>query len=153
MNFSTRLKLVVTSVFLAASSTAIAQESQDDEADVWGTIEDQWDAEGKGDKEWLELLLTENFSGWGNSSPAPRSKSSTMMWDRFGDEQGRMVEHELYLLAIIVEGDLAVAHYLYSSAYEDKDKDVEMNHGRYTDVLGRTDQGWKFIAWHGGDDD
>ena len=24
---------------------------------------------------------------------------------------------------------------------------------RYTDVLVRTEDGWKFLAWHGGDDD
>ena len=153
MNFSTRLTLTVTSVFLMASATAFAQDSHDDQADVWATIEEQWEAEEKGDKEWMDLLLAENFSGWGKSSPAPRSKTSTIMWDRFGDEQGRMVEHELYPLAIVVDGDLAVAHYLYSSAYEDKDEDVKMDNGRYTDVLVRSDEGWKFIAWHGGDDD
>ena len=52
-----------------------------------------------------------------------------------------------------LEGDVAVAHYLYTSASEDKDDNVEISNGRYTDVLIRTDDGWKFIAWHGGDDD
>ena len=75
------------------------------------------------------------------------------MWDRFNDGQGQMIAHELYPLAIVVEGDLAVAHYLYSSAYEDKDEEVELSNGRYTDILVRTDDGWKFIAWHGGDDE
>lgn len=153
MNVRTWLKLAVTSVLLMTSAIAFAQDSHDDQADVWSTIEEQWEAEGKSDKKWMELLLAENFSGWGKSSPAPRSKTSTIMWDRFSDEQGRMVEHELYPLAIVVEGDLAVAHYLYSSAYEDKNKDVEMSNGRYTDILIRTDEGWKFLAWHGGDDD
>jgi ketosteroid isomerase-like protein len=75
------------------------------------------------------------------------------MWDRFGDDQGKMVQHELYPLAIVIDGDVAVAHYLYTSAYENKDDEVELNNGRYTDILVRTDDGWKFIAWHGGDDE
>jgi len=153
MNFTDKVKLTVTAAFLTMSATAIAQDSDDDQADVWATIEGQWEAEKKGDKDSLELLLKDDFSGWGKNSPAPRSKSSTIMWDRFSDGQGQMIAHELYPLAIVVDGDLAVAHYLYSSAYEDKEDEVEMSNGRYTDVLVRTDDGWKFIAWHGGDDE
>ena len=63
-----------------------------------------------------------------------------------------MQAHELYPLAIIVNGDLAVAHYLYTSAWEPKDGETEINNGRYTDVLVRTEEGWRFIAWHGGND-
>ena len=116
-------------------------------------VEAQWDAEEKGDKRWIDRLLSDDFTGWGKTSPAPRSKSSTKMWDRFSDEQGRMVAHELYPLAIIVHEDVAIAHYLYSSAYEDKDGKVELNNGRYSDVLVRTADGWQFLAWHGGDDE
>ena len=48
---------------------------------------------------------------------------------------------------------MAVAHYLYSVAIKNKDGEIEMANGRYSDVLLRTDEGWKFIAWHGGRDD
>ena len=76
------------------------------------------------------------------------------MWDRFADDQGQMLEHELYFQNIVVHGDTAVAHYFYSSAYQNKNNDeVEMSEGRYTDILVRTENGWKFIAWHGGDTD
>ena len=114
---------------------------------------DQWRAEQDGDDGWIDRLLSDDFSGWPNNSPAPRSKSSTQMWDRFNDEQGSMVAHELFLMGIVVNGDTAVAHYLYTSAFEDNEGEVEITNGRYTDVLVRTDDGWKFIAWHGGDDD
>ena len=146
------LTLTVSILLLTLATPAAAQNSTDDQADVWATIEGQWDSEEQGDDEWMDQLLADNFSGWGKNSPAPRSKASTKMWDRFSDEQGQMVAHELYPLAIIVNGDVAVAHYLYTSAYEDKEDAVEMNNGRYTDVLVRTADGWKFIAWHGGDD-
>ena len=65
----------------------------------------------------------------------------------------KMLEHELYFQNIVIEGDVAVAHYFYTSAYEDKDDEVEVSNGRYTDILVRTEDGWKFIAWHGGDDE
>ena len=153
MNFSDTLKLTISAFFLMLSGTAIAQDSADDEADVILAIEDQWEAEQNGDNDWLDERLVDKFSGWPNDAPAPRSKSSTKKWDRFDDEQGKTVEHELFFQNIIVRGDIAVAHYFYTSAFEDKNHEVEVSNGRYTDVLVRTDSGWKFIAWHGGDDD
>ena len=61
--------------------------------------------------------------------------------------------HELYPLDIVVHGDVAVAHYLYSNAFEDKEGKIKVSNGRYSDVLIKTDAGWKFISWHGGDDE
>ena len=147
-------KLVLVAAGLAMFSGASAQTTPDNfDADVWLVIMDQWRAEQEGDKTWIDRMLSDDFSGWPNNSPAPRSKASTQMWDRFNDEQGSMVAHELFLMGIVVNGDTAVAHYLYTSAYEDNDGEVEISNGRFTDVLVRTDDGWKFIAWHGGDDD
>ena len=149
----TGCKLLITTVFLTISGLAFAQDNADDQADVWSIIEDQWSAEEKGDKKWVDRILDDEFSGWPKNSPAPRSKASTAMWDRFSDDQGETVAHELYPLAIVVNGDVAIAHYLYTSAFKDTDDKVEINNGRYTDVLIRTEDGWKFIAWHGGDDE
>jgi ketosteroid isomerase-like protein len=65
---------------------------------------------------------------------------------------GKMIAHELYPLSIVVRGDVAVAHYLYSSATRLTDENIEVGNGRYTDVLVRTEDGWKFLSWHGGKD-
>ena len=150
------VKLLLASALLLGFTTAFAQDSSDDQAndqaDVWAVIEGEWNSDEKGDKKWPDRLLTDQFSGWGKNSPAPRNKSSTKMWDRFNDQHGKMLAHELYPLSIIVHQDVAVAHYLYTSATESKDGELETSNGRYTDILVRTDDGWKFLAWHGGDD-
>lgn len=130
-----------------------AQDAANDQADVWAVVESQWNADEQGDKEWFEELLTEEFAGWEDSAPAPRNRASTKMWDRVMDDAGTMKAHELYPLSIIVRGDVAVAHYLYTTASEDKEGTIELENGRFTDVLVRTDEGWKFLAWHGGKDD
>jgi len=147
------LRIALLGVSLFSFATVQAQEATDDSADVWSAIEAQWDAEEKGDKKWIERLLTDDFTGWSKNSPAPRGKRSTEMWDRFTDQQGNMVAHELYPLSIVVHDDVAVAHYLYTSANEDKKNEVETTNGRYTDILVRSDDGWKFLSWHGGEDD
>ncbi|MDH4055447.1 MAG: nuclear transport factor 2 family protein [Gammaproteobacteria bacterium] len=146
------LKLVLTGVCLMGFTSTFAQDSANDQADVWTIIEGQWDAQEKGDKDWADEMLTEDFTGWLKNSPAPRSKTSTKMWNRVNEMTGKMIAHELYPLSIVVRGDVAVAHYLYRSAIQSTDESIEMGNGRYTDVLVRTDDGWKFLSWHGGKD-
>ena len=153
MTVSDKITLAIPFILLSISATALAQDATDDHADVILTIEEQWEAEQSGDDDWLDEILADKFSGWPKSAPAPRSKSSTQLWNRFQDTQGKMIEHELYFQNIAVHGDVAVAHYLYTSAYQNNDDEVEVTNGRYTDVLVRTDDGWKFLSWHGGDDE
>jgi hypothetical protein len=152
MNALKKLTLAIAALFLAFLGTAFAQDARDDATDVWIAVEAQWEADENGDDEWIDNMLADGFYGWNKNSPAPRSKSSTKMWDRFADEQGRTVAHELYPLEIVIRENTAVVHYLYSSAFRDKEGKVKTDNGRYTDILVRTDEGWKFIGWHGGDD-
>jgi ketosteroid isomerase-like protein len=147
------LKLVLTSVLLFGFASAFAEQESDDPADVWSVIEEEWNANEKGDTKWPDRLLAEDFTGWGKESPAPRDVASTKLWNRFSVQTGKMLAHELYPLSIVVHDDVAIAHYLYRSAFQPKGGDIAMSNGRYTDILVRTDAGWKFLAWHGGDDD
>lgn len=152
MKALTKFHFAISVTALLFSGAALAQDDHEDGTDVWIAVEAQWDAEENGDTKWIDRMLAEGFYGWAKGSPAPRSKSSTRMWDRFNDEQGEMIAHELYPLEIVIEGDTAIVHYLYSSAYKSKDGEVETNNGRFTDILVRTDDGWRFLGWHGGDD-
>jgi ketosteroid isomerase-like protein len=157
MTIRTTLALVAASTVMLAAQTTWAQEDAtnmaDDRADVWTTVEQQWSALEKGDSKWIDQLLTEDFSGWGKSSPAPRGKTSTKMWNRFNEENNDLLAHELYPLSIVVHGDVGIVHYLYTSASRDSKGTIETSNGRYTDILVRTGDGWKFLAWHGGDDE
>jgi len=159
MKIKNVFRMILTSVFLLAAGSVLAQGTPanpvDDQADVWAQIEATWNADAKGDNKWIDRLLTDDFSGWGKESPAPRGKASTKMWDRFNKTVSEMVAHELYPLSIVVHDDVAIAHYLFTSANKSKSKDgkIETSNGRYTDILVRTDEGWKFIAWAGGSDD
>ena len=147
------VKIFFAATAVLLSGVAAAQDTAGDQASIWAVVEKQWNAVEDGDKKWIEELLVADFSGWPKSSPAPRNKASTKMWNRFNETQGKMVAHELYPLAIVVHGDVAIAHYLYTSAYKKKDGEVEMTNGRYSDVLARTEGGWKFLSWHGGADE
>ena len=143
--------LVAILIFLFTSNTVLAQGSADDQAAVWAAVEEIWVAEERGDDDWVDTMLTGDFMGWPAVSPAPRSKASTRLWARFNADQTKGLAHELYPLSIVVHGDMAVVHYLYTMAVQTKDRQTVTSNGRYTDVLVRDDTGWKFISWHGGD--
>ena len=146
------LGTIVTLGLLIAGGPTFAQGSADDQAAVWAAVEEIWEAAERGDNEWVETMLSGDFMGWPNSSPAPRSKASTRMWARFESDQNKGLAHELYPLSIVVHGDMAVVHYLYSQAYQNRSKETISTTGRYTDILVRDGTVWKFISWHGGDD-
>jgi ketosteroid isomerase-like protein len=144
---------VLALLVMLPGTTALAQDIVDDEADVLLTIERAWEAIRKGDHDAVAEMLADNFMGWSENSPAPRSKNSTVRWMRLSEEMGKVLRYELYPLSITVNDDVAVAHYLYSLAFEGKDDGIEMSEGRYTDVLIRNGDGWQFLAWHGGKGD
>lgn len=137
---------------LFASCAAFAQEAQDDQATVWAIVEKVWSASERGDESWVDDMLLADFVGWPAASPAPRSKASMRMWANFDGDRTEGLAHELYPLSIVVHGDVAVVHYLYTSAVQNRDKESRVQNGRYTDVLVRDASGWKFITSHGGHD-
>ena len=137
---------------LCISFQGVSAQETSDESAVWAVIELQWERQQRGDKKWIEQLMSADFMGWPKDSPAPRNRASTRMWNDFGIGQGKMLQHELYPLSIVVHGDMAIAHYLFTQAVEDNQDEVTVSNGRYTDVLVRDDGAWKFIAWHGGAD-
>lgn len=146
-----RLGAVLTTIFLMAPAIGLAQDSGGDEAAVWAAVEAIWTAEERGDNDRVDDMISEDFMGWSNNAPTPRGKDSTSMWREFSSDQQKGLAHELYPLSIVVHGDMAVAHYMYTNAVQTRDKKTETANGRYTDVLIRDGDTWKFIAWHGGD--
>ena len=157
MNFNDWRGALLTTIFLLASGTAVAQDPAedqlDDHASVWAAVEGLWEAAGNGGNDWVESMLSADFVGWPNNSPAPRTKGSVRLWNTFDQQQTSGITHELYPLSIIVHGDMAVVHYLYTNAVQTRDKKTDASSGRYTDVLIRDDGAWKFISWHGGDNE
>jgi ketosteroid isomerase-like protein len=145
-----RLGAVLTTILLMSPAIGLAQDSGGDEAAVWAAVEAIWTAEERGDNDRVDDMLSEDFMGWPNSAPAPRGKDSTSMWREFNNDQQKGLVHELYPLSIIVHGDMAVAHYLYTNAVQTRDKKTETANGRYTDILIRDGSTWTFIAWLGG---
>jgi ketosteroid isomerase-like protein len=149
MKINYKLSVILLLITIVAERPALAQ-SGTDEASVWTAVERQWRAFQRNDKNWVNDMLTTDFVGWPSDSPAPRNRSSTRLWAEFDARRTETLEYELYPMSIVVHGDLAVAHYLFTTATQDKGAEPQKRSGRFTDVLVRADGVWKFISWHGG---
>jgi len=79
----------------------------------------------------------------------PRDKSSTKRWTKYGEANSKTLEQELNPVGIVVEGSVAVVHYYYSEAVENRKGERETAHGRFTDILVKDGQRWLFLAWRG----
>jgi len=132
--------------------SAHAQSWAKEQLEVWSVVQAQWEATKAKDSEWTERFLHDDFVGWANDIPAPRTRSSVANWDRLDMEDSTTLLQELTPLAIVIHGNTAVAHYVYSQTTEDNDGKRKTAHGRYTDTLVKDGENWFFLAWHGGDD-
>lgn len=144
----------VTLIFLGLSATvmtALGQSWSDKQLEVWNVIETQWKASMEKDANWTDKYLHDNFLGWANQNPTPRSKASVKKWNRYETENSTTLLQELFPAGIVVQGNTAVAHYFYSQSSEDKKGERETVHGRYTDILVKENGAWRFLAWRGGD--
>ena len=137
---------------LVLPCVAVAHEWSAEQQEVWTVIQAQWAATMEEDASWPDRFLHDDFLGWANDTPAPRGNSSEGKWSRYGMETATTLVQELYPIGIIVRGNTAVAHYFYSTASENRKGDRETTHGRFTDVLVKEGDSWRFIAWHGGAD-
>ena len=97
-------------------------------------------------------MVHPNLSYWDKNRPGPQTKASLLLWDRYNNSSSTVLQQELFPIAIVITGNLAVVQYSYSVARENYKKEQELVSGRYTDVLLKEKGTWLFIAWAGGDD-
>ena len=103
------------------------------------------------DANWTDKYLHNNFLGWSNQNPTPRSKASVHKWNRYETENSTTLLQELFPVGIVVNGNTAVAHYFYSQVSENRKDERKTVHGQYTDILVKENGTWRFLAWRGGD--
>lgn len=146
------IKCSLVAMLVLSAGVVAAQEWSSDQLEVWTVITSQWEMEKNKDASWTKEMLHDDFVGWSDENPMPRDKAATARWNAYSSEMATVHMQQLNPVAIVVTGSTAVAHYYYAIAAEDTEGEHETTYGRYTDVLVKTPDGWKFLAWRGGDD-
>jgi len=127
---------------------AQAQEWSAEQLEVWETVTTLWQLEAAEDPAWRDMLH-DSFIGWVDESPAPHDKGTTVRFLDAEAGQLRVVVQDMKPAAIVVVGNTAVAHYFHVSIIEYPDGERETTYGRQTDVLTRTEDGWRYVSWSG----
>jgi Domain of unknown function (DUF4440) len=143
---------LLTLALLAIVPAASAQTWSPEQQELWKLEELQWKLSAARDSSWIEKMVHPSLSYWDRTSPAPQTKASLLLWDRYNNSSSTVLAQELFPIAIVITGNVAVVQYTYSIARENYKKDREMSTGRYTDVFVKDGGKWLFIAWAGGDD-
>lgn len=141
---------VALSVFLPAAVGA--QTWSPEQAEVWKVVEDSWVAETAGNPDWYDEFVHPAFQGWSMSNPFPRSFQEGKRWNRFSRETSRNLIYSLHPMAIVVQGNTAMAFYYISGADEDLKGERKTTHSRQVETLIRVNGEWKFLGWLGGDE-
>ena len=142
-------------VFLAFLSTipfrARAQTWSSAQQEVWQFVEESWVADTSEDPNWIDRMVHPNFRGWDVEYPMPRNLETFKKWSRYSDENSQVLVYSVYPVAIVVEGNTAMAFYYGSIAVEDQTGEQKTTHFREVDVLIREGGHWKFLGWFGAD--
>ena len=148
-----RLPLALVCLALVAVAPAVpAQTWSKDQQEIWKLEEQQWKLSAAKDSSWIESMVHPNLNFWASNAPAPQTKASLLLWDRYNNSSSTVLQQELFPISITITGSIAVVQYRYLIARENYKKDQEMVTGRYTDVLVKEGGRWLFITWAGGDD-
>jgi ketosteroid isomerase-like protein len=143
--------LLLVAAALLVSPAATAQEWSAEQAEVWAAVEEAWEMSTQDDPALLMAMIHPDYIGWSYSADYPDDKASTQKWMDYNFKVTKWVLFDLKPMAIIVDGDFAIAHYFYSGIYTDLAKDEdESTQGRWTDVYKKVDGQWLLLADHGG---
>ena len=140
--------LCVTCVLTALAQPVQAQEWSAEQLEVLQVISEQWELEVAGDLSWTEMLHP-LFQAWPVGMPHPFDKEGVYRFHAAEADQSKILAHYIAPVAIIVTGGTAVVHYNYTIIIEYEDGEREMNVGRSSDILIRTENGWQWISWVG----
>ncbi len=97
----------VTVALTMAIASAHAQSWSKEQLEVWSVVQAQWDATKAKDSGWAERFLHDDFVGWANDIPAPRTRSSVANWSRLDMEDSTTLMQELAPLGIVIHGNTA----------------------------------------------
>jgi hypothetical protein len=146
------LAMVAMSIAITmAAGSAFAQAWSPEQQALWQLEEQQWKMAAAKDSSWMDTLVHPNMRYWETGDAMPRDRESLKHWARFSNENGTVLEYEIFPISATITGNVAVVQYHYVMAREDHKKDRKTVTGHYTDVLMKENGRWMFIAWAGGD--
>jgi len=144
-----RLSLALVFVVCAAAP-ASAQQWSAEEQEVWQNVEAYWDLIAKEDVDEFMTYMDDDFLGWARGQWVPTTKNDRLVSLRHNLATTENVWYTLKPVGIKVHGDVAIAHYFFTSTDRDADGDEVTTTGYWTDILMKQGDKWVMIGDAGG---
>jgi len=132
--------------------TAEGQEWSAEQLEVWQTVEASWVAETEVGISWYDEFVHPDFKGWSMTRPYPMDLDTARRWSRYGRETSKTLIFSLHPMAIVIQGNTAVAFYYVSAGDEDEKGERETTHSREVDTFVRENGKWMILSWMTGDE-
>jgi ketosteroid isomerase-like protein len=144
----TRAMLKAIPILLLLASTAFAQDSVKDQAEVWNLEKAYWEYVKANDLEKYRALWHEDFVGWPYVSSAPVRKNHITDWITANTSKGiKLQSYSMEELATQVTGDVAINHYRIKANWANKEgAEARTDALRITHTWIRTGAAWQIIG-------
>jgi ketosteroid isomerase-like protein len=136
------------SFLVVLATAAFAQNSPNDEAQVWNLEKAYWEYVKANDLEKYRALWHEHFLGWPYVSSAPARKDHITDWITMNTSKGvKLQSYSIEQLAIQVTGDIAINHYRIKANWAMSDKaEARTDALRITHTWIRNDGTWQILG-------
>jgi ketosteroid isomerase-like protein len=140
--------LKVIPFLLTLATAAFAQDSANQEAQVWNLEKAYWEYVKTNDLEKYRALWHEDFVGWPFVSSAPVRKDHITDWITSNTSKGvKLQSYSIEQLAIHVTGDVAIDHYRIKAKWANNEgAEVRTDAFRITHTWIRTHDNWQIIG-------
>ena len=135
-------------ILLLLASTAFAQDSAKDQAQVWSLEKAYWEYVTANELERYRALWHENFLGWPFISSAPVRKDHITDWITANTSKGiKLQSYSIEQLAIQVTGNVAINHYRIKAHWANSEgTEIRTDALRITHTWIRTHATWQIIG-------
>ncbi len=113
---------------------------------LWNYVQESWKDDAEETGKWPNAYVHDKAVDWGSEWPAPRGKASMNKWTRFRDQHSKVMEYELFPMAIVIEGATGVVHYGVVTVRQGPDDEIEREMFGVVETLHKGDGGWKFLS-------
>ena len=143
-------RILICLAVLLASIPLFAQEWSAEQKEALAYEVSFWKAYSDRDQAGILALIHDDYKGWSYGSSLPAGKASTKTAFAHSFPINKVFIHEVTPIAIVVRGNLAVVHYVFSEHGTNEKGEHETTEARWTDTLIKEGGKWLLLGDHGG---
>ena len=133
-------------LFLLIAHPSQAADWDRQQTAVWELVSQSWVDDTAGIGKWPGNYVDEDARSWNAGWPVPRDKASIAKWSRFGAQNSKVLQYELFPLAIVIKNDTAVVHYSVVSVTENHEQKRKRDQTGNIETLVKDGKNWKFVS-------